>query len=256
MSKQLQNASSRFSQAQLLIAALIAVVFTGDRPSLQIAPKPLEEEIVPLVEEFDDIFSDKRQVRKRLAVASILHISDDPYQSQQKNTLNMQICETRLMPSTVARKITEIPCPFSRSAQSIPAIAVHLRKLRIEVLGCDQEAFARLLGVSQAIVSQWESGRYTPSAIAMKSIGKLDGADESYWFDMADQRSIKWINRPVNSGSGSSKQRSAWKRTISSMGINPIFALRCLENPEELDAAWHRCRSELQAIRAERGAKR
>ena len=65
------------------------------------------------------------------------------------------------------------------------SIGAQLRKLRTKVLGCDQKAFARLLGVSQAIVSQWESGRYKPSPMAMMSIGKLGGADKAYWFKMA-----------------------------------------------------------------------
>ena len=66
-----------------------------------------------------------------------------------------------------------------------PEVGARLRKLRREKLQSDQKDFARLLGVSQATVSQWERGDYLPSPMALMAIGKLAGDDRDWWFEKA-----------------------------------------------------------------------
>lgn len=66
-------------------------------------------------------------------------------------------------------------------------LGAQLKKLRLEVLQTDQKGLARLLGVSQTIISQWENGRYKPSAMALMAIGRMKGADKTYWFREAGQ---------------------------------------------------------------------
>jgi SOS-response transcriptional repressor LexA len=77
---------------------------------------------------------------------------------------------------TVKRKIGD---------QSDTGIPEAVKKLRKDVLNVDQKSFARLLGISQAIVSQWESGKYVPSPMALMAIGKLEGADRGWWAEQA-----------------------------------------------------------------------
>ena len=54
-------------------------------------------------------------------------------------------------------------------------------------MGCDQSEFAELLGVSQAIISQWEKARYLPSNMAIMAIGNLDAHGREWWYKRAGQ---------------------------------------------------------------------
>lgn len=65
------------------------------------------------------------------------------------------------------------------------SLGEQIKAFRRDILGADQKAFARLLGVSQAIVSQWESGRYMPSAMALMAIGRIDSVNKRFWFEKA-----------------------------------------------------------------------
>jgi len=96
---------TRFSQAQVLIAALFAVVLTGEMPESTL---PMKGEIRTLEDEFGDLLIiSARQVRARLARASILWISDEPWKSEGKCHLCRLLCRIPLMPSTVAQKVAD-----------------------------------------------------------------------------------------------------------------------------------------------------
>ena len=73
------------------------------------------------------------------------------------------------------------------SNQSNDSLGKRIRDLRTMRMQADQKSFARLLGVSQAIVSQWENGRYIPSAMALLAIGKLAGDDAPWWYEQAGE---------------------------------------------------------------------
>lgn len=47
-----------------------------------------------------------------------------------------------------------------------------IRELR-RLLGLNQQAFADLLGVSQASVNRWESGKRTPTGLYAKAVREL-----------------------------------------------------------------------------------
>ena len=64
---------------------------------------------------------------------------------------------------------------------SIPA---RIRALR-QRLGMDQTVLAQHIGVKPTSVSEWESGKYRPSAMALVAIGHLDLNNEMWWFEQA-----------------------------------------------------------------------
>jgi SOS-response transcriptional repressor LexA len=65
-----------------------------------------------------------------------------------------------------------------------PKLGAKIKELR-KILGCDQTRFAALIGVSQAIVSQWEVGRYMPSPMAMLAISRMAGSEKNWWLERA-----------------------------------------------------------------------
>lgn len=67
------------------------------------------------------------------------------------------------------------------SAKREPSLAVRIYELRSK-LGKNQTEFAELLGVAQTRVSDWESGKTTPSAASYLRLGDLLSYPESAWF--------------------------------------------------------------------------
>jgi transcriptional regulator with XRE-family HTH domain len=55
-----------------------------------------------------------------------------------------------------------------------PDTATMIRKLRL-ALGLTQEQFAAKVGVTFSTVNRWESGRRSPSPLAMRRIEELQG---------------------------------------------------------------------------------
>ncbi len=52
-------------------------------------------------------------------------------------------------------------------------------------MNTDQRSFAKLLGVSQPVLSKWERGEYRPSALALMKIGDISGEDRLWWYEQA-----------------------------------------------------------------------
>lgn len=59
-----------------------------------------------------------------------------------------------------------------------------IREVR-DRLGLDQKAFAEHLGITQSVVSEWESNRYDPSSMALVAIGRLAPSDQNWWYEKA-----------------------------------------------------------------------
>ncbi len=78
--------------------------------------------------------------------------------------------------TTVKRKIGSRIEP-----DSIPA---RIKALR-ERLQIDQTVLAQHIGVKPTSISEWESGKYRPSAMALMAIGRLDFNNEMWWYDQA-----------------------------------------------------------------------
>ncbi len=69
--------------------------------------------------------------------------------------------------------------------RSVPdSIPARIKALR-ERLGMDQTVLAQHIGVKPTSVSEWESGRYRPSAMALMAIGHLDFNNEMWWYEQA-----------------------------------------------------------------------
>lgn len=92
---------SRFSQAQILIAALFALVLSGEIPAE--SPIPLLAQVTPLQDEFADIFSNKGHCRTRL----LRLIGSAPSTHQLRKTCT-DLCATPVMPSAVAALAREM----------------------------------------------------------------------------------------------------------------------------------------------------
>ncbi len=60
-----------------------------------------------------------------------------------------------------------------------------LRELRTAKLSMDQRDFAKLIGISQSVLSKWESGKYSPPKMALMKIGDVPGADRAWWYKQA-----------------------------------------------------------------------
>lgn len=63
-------------------------------------------------------------------------------------------------------------------------LGAKIKELRLK-MGCDQARFAGLIGVSQAIVSQWEVGRYRPSPMALLALSRIGADDRTWWIEQA-----------------------------------------------------------------------
>ena len=72
-----------------------------------------------------------------------------------------------------------------------PEIAARVLALRRGKLGLDQKQFAHLVGVKQPIVSQWETAKHRPSALALRKMGDLSGVDRAWWYKMAGEKEPK-----------------------------------------------------------------
>jgi DNA-binding transcriptional regulator YiaG len=181
----MNTSPSRFSQAQILIAALFAVVFTGNMPE-NFSPQ-LKDPIGPMSEPKED----KPQATKRrfrepnplygicADVARKLHLS---HEHVRQVSLGMRTSEVVLQALDAEKNLRS---NNSRHGGD-PEIGSRLRALR-RGMKCKQGEFAQVLGVSQGIVSQWECARYMPSRIALLAIAHIAGSDSAWWFERAER---------------------------------------------------------------------
>jgi transcriptional regulator with XRE-family HTH domain len=65
--------------------------------------------------------------------------------------------------------------------QSDRPLASRIKELR-KSLRADQKGFAALVGVSQAIVSQWETGKYVPARVAILRMSDIAPTEERQWW--------------------------------------------------------------------------
>ena len=114
--------ASRFSQAQVLIAALFAVVMTGEMPSETLPPKG---DLRPLEEEFAEDLRSGRKLKRRVARACITWIDDSPQNWSYKNDVCTHLTRTRLMPCTVARLTRECMKGWVGVRQNRPGIKAY-----------------------------------------------------------------------------------------------------------------------------------
>lgn len=90
-------------------------------------------------------------------------------------------------PSEVPAKLDAISLKRKVSSQTKDDVqaelSIRLRDLRTKILRIDQKEMARRLGVSQSMISQWESGKL-PSKMSLIAIGKISD-DPTYWYSQA-----------------------------------------------------------------------
>ena len=138
--------TSRFSQAQLLLAALFAVVVTGQIPE---GTPCIDPEIVPLNVEFPDLLcGGRRNIRERLANASVKWLD---YRGAREQVCKA-LCEIPVMPSRVAEIVDEMLAERGVRATTSPLLRARAPGLLPEI--------ERTYGVQRSIIQYcWATPR-------------------------------------------------------------------------------------------------
>lgn len=146
---------SRFSQAQILIAALFAVVLTGDMP--EDSPLPITPQMTPLEEEFTDIFSVLRHVRSRLTRASIFwfpQVETHPYYGRS-HAICLGLTRLQMMPSAVATAVEgELGRPYNIDTLGRPCNDDINHRHVSPRERCLIAGVARMYGIDSAIINR------------------------------------------------------------------------------------------------------
>lgn len=166
---------SRFSQAQILIAALFAVVLTGESQLLQSTSTVRSPSHTPPT-------GDKAIGARIRNLRNSLRLSQEDF-GRKIGASGSTVCcweKGRLMPSSIALKAIEslggpawLDLPAVCDPRDQASIADRVRNTR-RSLGMTQGAFGKAIGVSQHQVSKLEGGEVRPYLKTLAAIEHLE----------------------------------------------------------------------------------
>lgn len=108
---------SRWSQAQALIAALFAVVLTGEMPDDTPDDTPDPDRFTPLAKEYPHLLlTTRRKIKPLLARACVHHLGASSYDLQRRIDVVNLVCRLPLLPSVVASRVG-VPHPGNGSGK-------------------------------------------------------------------------------------------------------------------------------------------
>lgn len=99
--------------------------------------------------------------------------------------------------------------------RSLPEdVKAEIKQLRYR-LDLNQREFGELVGVPPNVVSEWEKGRYAPSATALIAIGHIDAEKSGCWYQRAGAKYAERLKKVCPSNAGSPAEQGIDKDLLT-----------------------------------------